>query len=367
VSRPRLLVVTPDFPPLHGGIQLLAHRVVAGLTRLEPVVLAPHAPGDAAFDHAQPFAVVRTPRAATNVRTNLLLNRAAVGAARAVRPSLVLALHVACAPAVAGLRAGARIPSALYLHADELVDHPLVTRFALRTNDRLIAVSAHTRSLALRFGADAGRVRRIAPGVDVPEGPGPVAARDDVPTVLTVARLVDRYKGHHVVLQALPRVRERVPGARWVVVGDGPLRPELEAQAAALGVADAVTFTGAVPDAERDAWLDRAHAFTMPSRLPPGGLGGEGFGIVYLEAGAHGLPVVAGAVGGATDAVLDGETGLLVDPTDPEAVAGALTAVLTDPALAARLGEAGRARARAQAWPRVARRVEDELLTLLPA
>jgi phosphatidylinositol alpha-1,6-mannosyltransferase len=343
---------------------VLAHRVVAGLRRFEPVVLAPAAEGAEAFDRAQPFPVVRTPAGRTKALTNVLLDRAALGVARSLQPHVVLAVHVACSPPAALLRAFRRTPWALYLHADELVDRPALTRLAVRTADRLIPVSAHTERLALSFGADAARVRRINPGVDLPGAP--VAARDERPTVLTVARLVKRYKGHDVMVRALARLRGRVPGVRWVVVGDGPLRGELESLAAAEGVSDLVTFAGAVPDGERDAWLDRAHVFAMPSRLPPGA-GGEGFGIVYTEASAHGLPVVAGAVGGATDAVLDGRTGLLVDPSDPAAVADALARVLLDPDLAARLGAGGRERARELAWPLVAERVEDALLELVPA
>jgi phosphatidylinositol alpha-1,6-mannosyltransferase len=99
----------------------------------------------------------------------------------------------------------------------------------------------------------------------------------------------------------------------------------------------------------------------MPSRIPPGGIGGEGFGIAYLEANALGLPVVAGNEGGAVDAVIDGETGVLVDPSDHIAVADAVSDLLLDSGLAARLGEKGRARAREFAWPNVARRVERVL------
>ena len=126
---------------------------------------------------------------------------------------------------------------------------------------------------------------------------------------------------------------------------------------ATAGVGDAVSLLGRVDDAERDGWLDRSSVFCMPSRVPPGGLGGEGFGIVYLEAGAHELPVVAGNVAGALDAV-DGETGILVDPADHRAVAAALIRVLSDPKLASRLGKAGREHAEAHAWPRIAARVE---------
>ena len=88
-------------------------------------------------------------------------------------------------------------------------------------------------------------------------------------------------------------------GVRWVVIGDGPLRAELEDLTRAGGVADITVYAGAVPDAERDEWLDRASVFVMPSRPPEGGRGGEGFGIAYLEAATTSSPAVAGNVGGA--------------------------------------------------------------------
>ena len=103
----------------------------------------------------------------------------------------------------------------------------------------------------------------------------------------------------------------------------------------------------------------------MPSRLPGTGAAGEGFGIVYLEAGAYGKPVVAGNVGGAVDAVRDGESGLLVDPRDEREVAAAITRLLLEPALAERLGRGGAQRARELAWPRVAERVQALLLAQL--
>jgi phosphatidylinositol alpha-1,6-mannosyltransferase len=181
---------------------------------------------------------------------------------------------------------------------------------------------------------------------------------------VTVAQLKYRYKGHDVVARALPIIAAAVPGVEWVIVGDGPLRPYLEALVRANGVADGVRFVGSVADVERDSWLRRADVMVMPSRIPAYGVGGEGFGIAYSEASARGVPVVAGDVGGARDAVADGITGLLVDPTDHLAVADAVTKLLGDAELRRRMGEAGRRRARELEWPRVARRVEEVLVRL---
>jgi phosphatidylinositol alpha-1,6-mannosyltransferase len=189
--------------------------------------------------------------------------------------------------------------------------------------------------------------------------------RAERPTIVTVARLRDRYKGHDVLIEALAPIREQVPEAELVVIGDGPLRDELEQLAHTAGVGGAVRFLGAVSDEERNRWLRRAHLFAMPSRLPDDGRAGEGFGIVYMEAAAYGLPVVAGNVAGALDAVADGETGLLVDPTDPCAVAAAIARLLLDGELAQRLGRAGAARAEGFAWPLIAARVEEVLMEQL--
>jgi len=280
------------------------------------------------------------------------------------RPRAVVSGHVVTGPAARAIGRIAGVPVIQYVHADELRTRPRTARFAVLA-DAVVAVSAHTVGLAIAAGADRARVHRILNGVDLPAGPrGELAPR---PTVITVARLEDRYKGHDVMIRALPLIRERVPEVEWVVVGDGSLRSELERLTDREGVRDAVRFLGTVPDGERDAALKRAHVFAMPSRLPTGGIGGEGFGIVYLEAAAHGLPVVAGNVGGALDAVVDGETGLLVDPEDPAAVAQAISGLLRDPERAAALGAAGARRARQFAWPIVTARIEDLILDVTRA
>jgi phosphatidylinositol alpha-1,6-mannosyltransferase len=208
-------------------------------------------------------------------------------------------------------------------------------------------------------------VHVIAPGVDLPAEADPLPSAR--PTFVTVARLRDRYKGHDVLMRSLAIVRERVPDVLWVVVGDGPLRGELEALAGSEGLADAVRFVGSVSDEERDAWLRRCDLLAMPSRLPGEGQAGDGFGIAYLEAAVYGKPVVAGNVGGPLDAVADGESGLLVDPTDPRAVADAITTLLSDRELAQRLGRAAAERARSFSWPLVTGRVQALLLEQLAA
>ncbi len=364
-ARPRLLVLTPDFPPAFGGIQLLVSRLVESFERFDVRVVALDQPGAESFDQAADLEVVRTPRSSIPKGSHLLLNVGGIRDAIRFRPDLVLGAHIIVAPAAALIQRVAGAPFVQYLHGHEVAARPRLTRFAVRSAAASIAVSSYTGRLAANVGADPARVHCIPPGVDLPSSR--TAEREARPTVLTLARLTARYKGHDVLIQALPRIRASVPEVAWVVVGDGPLRDELAELARGQGIADSTVFEGSLPDEERDAWLDRAHVFAMPSRLPPGGQGGEGFGIVYLEAGAHSLPVVAGNVAGALDAVVDGETGLLVDPTDPRAVADAVSDLLLDRQKAEALGRAGAARATDFAWPKIAARVEDLLIRTLHA
>jgi phosphatidylinositol alpha-1,6-mannosyltransferase len=146
----------------------------------------------------------------------------------------------------------------------------------------------------------------------------------------------ERYMGHDELVATLPRIAERHADVRLVVAGDGGDRQRLMQLAAALGVADRVTFTGFVSSATLAELYARCAAFAMPSR-------GEGFGFVFLEAMRAGKPCVALREGAPAEIVLDGETGLLVEP-GVEPLAAALVELLSDPARATALGAAGRAR-----------------------
>lgn len=359
-AETRVLLLTPDFPPAKGGIQLLLERLVENMPGCRTRVLTLGQDGAAAFDREAGLDVRRVARADGDRRLAALrLNGRALREAAGFRPELILSGHVVASLAAISLRRALRIPFVQYVHADEFRVRARLTGAAVRRADATIAVSAYTRGMALAAGAAPERVSVIHPGVDLP--PAAPAARDERPTLLTVATLLFRYKGHDVVTRALPLIRARVPDVRWVVVGDGPFRPAIENAVEAYGLGESVELLGRVDDAERDEWLDRAGVFCMPSRLPADGLGGEGFGIVYLEAAAHGMPSIGGNVAGALDAVVDGETGLLVDPTDHLALAAAATQLLADPERAREMGAAARRYAEDHAWPRIAARVEELL------
>jgi phosphatidylinositol alpha-1,6-mannosyltransferase len=156
-----------------------------------------------------------------------------------------------------------------------------------------------------------------------------------------LSRLVPR-KGQDMLIRALPAIRQRVSDAALVIVGGGPYGDSLRRLADDFGVAEHVVFTDAVPGDELPAHHAMADVFAMPCRTRGGGLDVEGLGIVYLEASASGVPVVAGRSGGAPEAVIDDETGLVVDGWDIGAIAAGVSDLLADPARAARMGAAGR-------------------------
>ena len=163
-------------------------------------------------------------------------------------------------------------------------------------------------------------------------------------TLLSVGRLVAR-KGHSEVLRAIAILSKKFMELRYVVVGDGPEKAALEKQVGQqLGLDDQVSFVGEVDDASLANWYRRADLFVMPSQHLPSLREVEGFGIVYLEASAFGLPVVATRSGGIPEAVLHDHTGLLVDPSDPEDLTIKLQRLISDPDLRLRLGRDGRKR-----------------------
>jgi phosphatidylinositol alpha-1,6-mannosyltransferase len=159
--------------------------------------------------------------------------------------------------------------------------------------------------------------------------------------VLQVGRLVPR-KGHELVLEAFQRIQETLDETvRYVIVGSGPYRQRLEGTATSMGIAEEIVFTGFVPDDELHHYYSASDLVVMPAHNPTNAGDVEGFGIVYLEAYAHGKPVIGAEAGGAPDAIVHEETGLLIPPGDSEALAAGILRLLEDPAEAASMGSYG--------------------------
>jgi phosphatidylinositol alpha-1,6-mannosyltransferase len=274
------------------------------------------------------------------------------------RPDVIVCGHVIAAPAAILPAWILRVPFVTFAYAWEvrLNRARQVLPFLLRRAAAVLAISRFTERALLACGVTAERIRILYPGVTLERfAPAPGDARAGVERmVLTVSRLNERYKGHDMVIRAMPLVRAKCADVRYVVAGDGRLRPYLAQLAASVGVADIVRFTGEVSDDVVTDLMQSCDLLVQVSRESSDG-GAEGFGIVCLEAAAAGKPVVAGRSGGLSEAVVDGVTGLLVDPNDVAAIADGILAILLDPGKGARFGLEGQARvAKSLTWDHMA-------------
>lgn len=330
-------------------------------------VLAPSWDGATEFDAAQPYRVYREPegfiwpfpRVSSRVMSLIEETEAEVVVFGAASPLAVLGPQMAAAG----------VPYLVIAHGFEYWlsllpgTHSLMRR-ATRSASRVTACSEfigrtvrtavprHVPLSILQPGADIARFHPDLPTQDL-------RARHRVegrPLVVCVSRLVAR-KGQDVLIRAMEEVQRRIPDAALLIVGAGPHEGALKRMAARAPV-DSVFFAGEVSEEDLPRYYAMADVFAMPCRTRLAGLEVEGWGAVFVEAAACGKPVVVGDSGGARESLVDGETGILVDGTDVERVASALTEVLADPDLARSMGEAGRARVeRELSWPRLAARL----------
>ena len=359
------LFVTLHVKPTIGGAQEYAHQIAKRLNELGEhiTVLAPSRPGyaevDRAFDESCGYPVMRfdTKIGSGEWLTPFFYRRGIVeifGAARRAKPDYIIAETNSSTLGVSALL------------ASKLTKRPLITvtlgpfrstlpwkaalDLVLRKASRNVCVSGNTASLVAACGVDPRKICVIPVGIDLREIDSwrastgrsrrvDAAFSDPGPVVLTVARLV-LAKGIQRVVGVMPKIVSEVPGTRYVIVGDGEDRDRLTRLAAASPVADSITFLGALTDDQKFEKFDcysQCDVFALPSQR-------EGFGIAFLEANAFGKPVVGGRVGGVPEAVVEGTTGLLVDPLSDSEVAEAIIRLLKNPEEARRLGDNGRRR-----------------------
>jgi phosphatidylinositol alpha-1,6-mannosyltransferase len=358
---PTRLLITLAFPPDIGGMQSFAYQrcLHAGANHL--VVLAPRAEGWQAFDRRQAVRIHRWSAALRNVpgiKRILQFVFPFLHALRLHRQERFDAIEC-WQPLPFGLiglifKVLYGVPYLVWSHGNDLSRpqrYPLARFFlsrVLAAANLVIANSQSTKGDLLALGTPSDKIRVLNPPVDTnrfrPDiAPFAIVQKHDLEgrrVILTVARLV-RVKGIDTVIKAMPMILEAVPNAVYLIVGDGPLQAELEHLAEALGVRDNVIFAGAVGYLSDDLprYYAACDAFVLVSCPLPQGREVERFGMVYLEAGASGKPVIGTRGGGAAEAIEDGVTGLLVDPEDLDEVTQAIIRVLTDLELAKRLGE----------------------------
>ncbi len=365
---PGYLILTADFPPTEGGISTLTRQLAEGLSRRGRLaaVGAPRIRGKTPGGFEYPYPVFRIPGYAWGPLRALPARRAVDQWVRQHRDRLckIIALNVGFGGWLGKWgRQRWALPFDTFAYGFEFLKYrrnPVLRRFLLgiyKAADRVLSISEFTTQELVRFGVPPGRITRVPLGVDTerfrPDLDASELRRrlgaDRERVLLSVGRLIPR-KGQHLVIHALPRLIQEHPNIVYWVVGRGPQRPHLEALAKRLGIERHVRFFEDVTDVELPRFYAACDLFVLPTSQVGGSV--EGYGLVFLEAAACGKPAVAGRSGGVPEAVIDGQTGILVDPSHPDALAAALGDLLQHPEQLQALGAAARKRAEKMSFQR---------------
>jgi glycosyltransferase involved in cell wall biosynthesis len=321
-------VLTPNLAG-RDGISRLA-RLIAS-TFDDVTIVALHEPAAmTAFERAD----VR----AADGRTSRFVAAAVRAAAAADSQTIVVAVHLHLAPAALAFTARGASLTTMLCGIEAWKPLTWIQRTALDRADRLIAISAHTRDRFREVNAQfAGRAIEVC-HLGVENARGGAGASGRLPSALIVGRMAsdERYKGHDLLLDVWADVVREVPGAALRIVGDGDDRPRLENKARTLGLDRHVVFLGRVDDESLAREYERCTAFVMPSR-------DEGFGFVFVEAMRAARACVA-SLGAASEIVVDGDSGLVVNPANRDELTRAIVRLLADGAGADRMGARGRER-----------------------
>lgn len=358
-TTPKVLLVSPDFPPpLVGGSLTYIFNLVQHYRGRVDVLAAPASSAEIVDERHR----VRRPRALVNSKQPsrpelaasyaymlfVLPFRIAIG-----RYDLVVAnsgqFGNSLVIVVARLT---HVPVCVVAYAEEITiplhrrgAGPALKRWFLRVlypkASGFLAVCHFTADQLANLGVGKERIEIVVPMLALDKTDGVAQDKDHRGArVLTVGRL-ERRKGFRELIEAIARLVDRIPEIELTIVGDGPERPILEQMADRLGVSDRIAFAGRVSDDDLVKLYRQSDVFVLANLfLDDGNV--EGAPTVFIEAGAHGLPVIGGISGGTSDVVHNGETGVLVDPSDVAELSEAIARVLQDPDLAAKMGSAGR-------------------------
>jgi phosphatidyl-myo-inositol dimannoside synthase len=373
-TRQRVLFVSRNLPPLTGGMERLNHQAYLALSnRAEVAVCGPAGVG--------PILKPENPRREVAVAPLMHFLPAcqwsAWSLARKFRPDVVFSGSGLTVPAAMMAARSTRAAVVAFLHGlDIVVDHPAYRAVFLpliRRCDRLLVNSRNTHRLAVEAGIEEKRLTVVHPGVDIPDWRTRTDARasfrrelqlGDRPVLLAAGRLTARKGLVPFIREAFPRIRQAYPGIAMVIVGGEAsqalkhrqgVTAEIQRAAESIGARDDIRLLGNVSEDRLTQAYFGADLLVFPVIDLPGDV--EGFGMVAVEAAAHGLPTVAFAVGGVVDAVREGHSGYLVEPGNYQAMAQAIVAALTPPSARERLADQCLGHARAFTWDIFAERL----------
>ena len=371
------LLITSDFPPVPGGESVWFYNIFTLLPSSKVIVIAPELPGAEEFDSKQQL-VIRRVKGILHGTILKKLMKSIEFLAYSLNTCWQANIEVVhCGQALSVGPIGLLLkclrgtPYFIYFfgHEDECyLNVPFVQglfRLSLKHSDKVIAISRFARGKLWGMGLNKEKIVVITPGVDMEKFNRQYDASEIIKrhnlegkkVILSVSRLV-KQKGEDIVINALPLVLEKENEVVYLIVGTGPYEENLKQLVQKYDLQDNVIFAGYVSDEELPLYYCVCDVFIGNSRPLPGGKV-EGFGMVFLEANACGKPVIGGRTGGIPDAVVDGETGILVDPINTEEIAAAIIRILTDKKYRELLGRRGENRAEKEfTWKSKAKQLE---------
>jgi phosphatidyl-myo-inositol dimannoside synthase len=362
MDKRNILLVAGVFPPGIGGMQNYYYNLCR-FSKHKITVLASRYEGDEAFDAKQSFRVIRKPFLIDEKVSVPHILRLFSQVKRIIKQeSIDVTVYGYIMFGLIGL-----ILNLLYRKKYTVAVHGLdvlqLTRFfllrwmvkaILYRSSSVMVNSEYTKRIVQGLGVKDDRIEIVYPGVDESfdrmEKDPVLVERHNLQgkyVLMTLGRLVQR-KGFDMVIKSLPDIKKCIPNVVYLVVGNGPEREALEKLVQELGVQEHVVFAGRVSDEDMVKYYNLCDLFVMPSRYVESKGDVEGFGIVYLEAASCFKPAIGGNSGGVVEAVLDGETGILVDPNSTESISSAVVRIYSDKELARKLASQGYKRAKTQ-------------------
>jgi len=377
----QILLFTNEFKPVGGGVATYCYEIANAISDMQlsiAVVATEKGSRDPFFDKAQSFPVHRVKEYSNPLFRHTARLFVLSRWVKKYQPNILWAADWRSGIVVALVALMFNLPYVVMTHGTELLIanksrlKKLIANKIYGKATRVFSNSYFTKQLLVDFGVSESKITVTLLGTSIKEWESdPSQVKEIVKrhklqnkrVILTLARLTPR-KGQDVVLKVLPEVLKKIPNIVYVIAGRGADEQRLRQLVADLALEDVVVFAGFVDDAEKSAYYHACEVYIMPNRQDEERV--EGFGITFLEAGACGKPVIAGRHGGAIDAVLEGKTGILVDPLDVTEVSAALLKILGDPILANQLGENARYYVETEAnWHNVAKRSLQALKDIL--
>jgi phosphatidyl-myo-inositol dimannoside synthase len=362
MKKRNVLLVAGVFPPGVGGMQNYYYNLCRHSGH-HVTVFASDYHNAAEFDSKQPFKIIRRPFLVDEKVHALHTLRMIPQIRRVIKEEAIdITIYGYILYGVIGLMLSL-LRGKKYGVSVHGMDVLKLTRFFLLRwlvkailvrSDVVMVNSVYMKKMMIDLGVKPGRIEVVYPGVEeIYDRTGKDAelvqrhVLQGKYVLMTLGRLVQR-KGFDMVVRAMPAIRKRIPDAVYLIVGGGPEREQLEKLVKEHGVEDCVIFAGRAADEELPKYYNLCDVFVMPSRYIPSEGDVEGFGIVYMEASRSHKPVIGGNSGGVVEAVLDGETGIIVDPSSPDSVAEAVIRLYENPELAEKLADNGYHRAKHQ-------------------